>query len=185
MNNTASRAEIESLKDMLSAEQASHNELRRQMDVLAYDYTINEQKYKEEIERLRAESQQWQSYGMARNEQLVEAKAEVERLREALASASTEAEVNIAETTGYNAGLEWAARWIEGSASAEQKLFADNMAMSIRAAKVQVEQENFFDAVRNDPTMTPEQKAKWLSLEAETKEQRWLAAHVVNEGAQT
>jgi hypothetical protein len=135
------RSEVESLKDMLSAEQASSRELRRQMDVLAYNYTADERKYKaeierlqqerqviqndqraltcvfcghvyppgtptanhealrehvavcpshpatqyrEEAERLRTELQQWQSYGMARNEQLVEAKAEIERLKRAI-----------------------------------------------------------------------------------------------------
>lgn len=30
---------------------------------------------------------------------------------------------------------------------------------------VRLQQQNFFDAVRNDPDMTPEQKAYWLAME--------------------
>lgn len=70
---------------------------------------------------------------------------------------------------GYNAALEWAANWITGAQmegnSLEVVKFAKNMAMSIRAAthNIHIVQENFFDAVRDDPDMTPEQKNYWLS----------------------
>jgi hypothetical protein len=49
-----------------------------------------------ELERQRAESRQWQEYGMARNEQLVEAKAEVERLR-----GENERLLSVAKNLGY------------------------------------------------------------------------------------
>ena len=73
--------------------------------------------------------------------------------------------MSLGEALAYNSALEYAAKWIEDAAFGNQVLFANNMAMSIRAAKQPIEQEDFFDAVRNDPDMTPERKAKWLSLE--------------------
>lgn len=71
------------------------------------------------------------------------------------------------ETLGWNAALEWAATWIENSAFGDQVMFARNMAMSIRANRKPVGQEDFFEAVRDDPDMTPEQKARWLALRGE------------------
>jgi hypothetical protein len=69
---------------------------------------------------------------------------------------------------GYNAGLEWAAGWITGALSG----YPDNLvewakaqAMTLRAAKKDIPQENFFDAVRNDPTMSQEMKDYWLAQE--------------------
>lgn len=70
--------------------------------------------------------------------------------------------------TGYNAALEWAAQWLEHSAmtgySAETIETLNANATTIRAVKLPIEQQNFADAVRNDPYMTPERKAFWLSL---------------------
>jgi broad specificity polyphosphatase/5'/3'-nucleotidase SurE len=70
--------------------------------------------------------------------------------------------------SGYNAGLEWAANWITSTLSGYPENvveFAKANAMSIRAAKRIPPQENFFDAVRNDPTMTQELKDYWLAQE--------------------
>jgi len=49
------RREVERLKDMLSADQASLEMFKRQMTALAYNYTADEKKYKAEVERLQAE----------------------------------------------------------------------------------------------------------------------------------
>jgi uncharacterized phage-like protein YoqJ len=70
--------------------------------------------------------------------------------------------------TGYNAGLEWAADWLLSALSGYPESvveFAKANAMSIRAAKRTPKQENFFDAVRNDPTMSQEMKDYWLAQE--------------------
>jgi len=77
-------------------------------------------------------------------------------------------EKTVPYTFGYNDGLEWAANWLVSALSGYPETvteFAKANAMSIRAAKRTVEQENFFDAVRNDPMMSSEQKERWLSLE--------------------
>lgn len=75
----------------------------------------------------------------------------------------------------YNSGLEWAAAWIESSLTGETNErtieFARNMAMSIRAARKPTDfQVDFFDAIRNDPSMSPENKRYWLSLEEQKSE---------------
>lgn len=57
---------------------------------------------------------------------------------------------------GYNEGLEYAAKWITsvlGGYSADVVQFATNNAMSIRVAKRPVQQQDFFDALKNDPEM--------------------------------
>lgn len=73
------------------------------------------------------------------------------------------------EALAYNSALEYAAKWIEYSAKGDPDghivQWAANQAMSIRAAKQPIEQENFFDALRADADMTPEQKAYWLAFE--------------------
>jgi hypothetical protein len=80
--------------------------------------------------------------------------------------------MTLAEALAYNSALEWAASWVEGSVVPGQDAvtFAANMAMSIRANKETIDQENFFDAVRADLDMTPEQKAYWLAFEQELNE---------------
>lgn len=76
---------------------------------------------------------------------------------------------NIVWDSGYNAALDWAAAYIAGAQmdgnGPEVVRFAKNMEMSILAAKRKLVKENFFDAVRDDPDMTPEQKAYWLAQE--------------------
>lgn len=61
-------------------------------------------------------------------------------------------ELNADEALGFNAGLEYAALWVEGSAKGDSEprvtSFAANMAMSIRSAKRSLKQEGLFDAVR-------------------------------------
>lgn len=42
------------------------------------------------------------------------------------------------------------------------------LALRALAGWVTPPQENFFDAVRNDPTMKPEDKTYWLAMEEET-----------------
>jgi hypothetical protein len=69
----------------------------------------------------------------------------------------------------YNDGLEWAAVWIETSASSDERVrdFAASMVMSIRAAKrPAMFQQDFFEAIRNDPYMAAEDRAYWLSKES-------------------
>ena len=69
---------------------------------------------------------------------------------------------------GYNEGLEYAARWITYALdgySEETVNYVNANAISIRAAKREITQQNFFDAVRNDPYMSMAAKAYWLSLE--------------------
>lgn len=79
---------------------------------------------------------------------------------------------NLPYDLAYNAALEWAAAWITGAQmdghGEEVVSFAKNMAMSMRAAKRKIVKENFFDAVRSDPYMTPEQKEFWLAQESPT-----------------
>lgn len=69
---------------------------------------------------------------------------------------------------GFNDALEWAARWITGALggySEEVVIFAKANAESIRANKKPIQQQSFFDAIRNDPVMPPELKAYWLAME--------------------
>lgn len=92
--------------------------------------------------------------------------------------------LSLGEALSYNSALEYAAKWVEYSANGDTNLavvqFAANMAMSLRAAKVPVQQEDFFDAVRNDPEMTPEQKAYWLAFEQETKQGQLTSSTCLN-----
>jgi len=80
--------------------------------------------------------------------------------------------------TGWNDALDWAANWITNSLGAvygygdETVQFTLALAMSIRAAKMSIEQQDFFDAIRNDPYMDPERKAYWLAVEPKAREKR-------------
>ena len=77
-------------------------------------------------------------------------------------------EIDFHITVGYNAGLEWAANWLLSALSGYPESvveFAKANAVSIRAAKRTPPQENFFDAIRNDPTMSQELKDYWLKQE--------------------
>lgn len=74
--------------------------------------------------------------------------------------------------SAYNAALEWAANWITGpqmqGRSDEVVEFANNMAMTIRAARRDANfQQDFFEAVKSDPYMTIAQKSFWLSQNSE------------------
>lgn len=69
---------------------------------------------------------------------------------------------------GFNDALEWAARWITsalGGYGDEVVAFAKANAESLRANKRPIQQQSFFDAIRNDPVMPPQLKAYWLALE--------------------
>jgi hypothetical protein len=73
----------------------------------------------------------------------------------------------------FNEGLEWAARLVEEQTQtpgSKAKEFGRSLAASIRAARKPADfQIDFFDAIRKDLYMTPEQKDYWLSLEGDTK----------------
>ena len=69
---------------------------------------------------------------------------------------------------GYNDALEWAANWITGALggySEETVQFANAQAVTLRAAKCEIKQQDFFDAIRNDLFMSPKLKAYWLAKE--------------------
>jgi len=70
--------------------------------------------------------------------------------------------------SGWNDALEWAAKWITGALdgySEDVANFAKANAMTIRSMIEPIPQQSFFDAVRDDPYMSAEQKAYWLQKE--------------------
>ena len=68
--------------------------------------------------------------------------------------------------TAYNFALQWAAKWLVDMAvghNDETTDFAKSISESFLAARRDVAQQSFQDAVKNDLYMSAEDKAFWLS----------------------